>query len=424
MNQPDKPTEVFISYSKFDLPMLEQLVSHLSNLVREQQISIWYDRKMLAGEEWGDEINERLNSAGMVFLLVSRDFLASDYCFNIELPRIIERQDRGETVVVPILISACEWEKAAFSQYQLLPATRVPITSWPNVDEAFRDVVIGVRKAVEKLRSESEERARSILSKPSISRHRLPYLCDRSDQEIHLGESLIDYQTKNSGRPIVSLIHGDEMECHGDFLWRLRYKALPKFLDLELKQMSVKEYELPLPRRISDQAFRASLGEALLGDSSAKREEIWEFISHHQEPMMISLHLMTSDIEECGETLINSFLEFCGNWPDLPSGHYIIYCLCLKYQRTAKSGIFDFVKRNKRQQLNQRLRSQIESMDFTRYPKICGVALPELKAITRRDVEWWSRNICHIPEKDIRAWFEKESSISMEDLVDRLKQFV
>ena len=160
---------MFISYSKHDLPLLEQLVSHLSNLIREQQINIWYDRQMIAGEEWSDEINERLNSAGMVFLLISRDFLSSKYCFDVELPHIIKRQEKGETVVVPILLSACEWEKAAFSQYQLLPSTRIPVASWPNVDEAFRDVVIGVRKAVEKLRGESEERARAILSKRAIS---------------------------------------------------------------------------------------------------------------------------------------------------------------------------------------------------------------------------------------------------------------
>lgn len=424
MSQSDKPIEVFISYSKHDLPLLEQLISHLSNLIREQQINIWYDRQMTAGEEWSDEINERLNSAGMVFLLISRDFLSSKYCFDVELPHIIKRQEKGETVVVPILLSACEWEKAAFSQYQLLPSTRIPVASWPNMDEAFRDVVIGIRKAVEKLRGESEERARAILSKRAISRHRLPYLCDRSDQEIHLGENLLHYQTKNSGRPILCVIHGDELECHGDFLWRLRYKSLPKFLDLELKQMSVKEYELPLPRRISDQAFRASLGEALLGDSSASREEIWQFVSQHQEPMMISLHLMSADIEEGGESLIHSFLEFCANWPDLPAGRWLLYCLCLKYQRGGKAGFFDFLKKNKRQQLNERLRKQIEGMEFSKPSNVFGVVLPELQAITRRDVEWWSRNICHIPEKEIRAWFETETAISMEDLVGRLQQYV
>ncbi len=424
MSQLDKPIEVFISYSKNDLPRLEELIAHLSNLQRENLISVWYDRQMTAGEEWSDEINERLNSARMVFLLVSRNFLSSKYCFDVELPRIIERQDKDDVVVVPILISACEWEKAAFSQYQLLPSNRVPVASWSNTDEAFRDVVIGIRKAVEKLRGESEERARAILSKPSVSRHRLPYLCDRSDQEIHLGESLLEYQTSKSGRPIVCLIHGDELECHGDFLWRLRYKSLPKFLDLEPKQMSVKDCELPLPRRISDQAFRASLGEALLGDSSASREEIWQFVSQHQEPLMVSLHLMTSEFEECGESLINSFLEFCGNWPDLPAGRWMLYFLCLKYQRPVKAGMFDFLKKNKRQQLNQRLRKQLETMEMSNHSNVFGVVLPELQAISRRDVEWWSRNICHIPEKEIRSWFADETAISMEDLAGKLKQFV
>jgi len=139
---------------------------------------------------------------------------------------------------------------------------------------------------------------------------------------------------------------------------------------------------------------------------------------------MISLHLMTSDIEECGETLLDSFIEFCASWPDLPAGRRVLYCLCLKYQRAGKTGIFDFLKKNKRQQLNQRLRAQIETMEFSGQSNVFGIVLPELQAITRRDVEWWSRNVCSIPDKEIRAWFENETAISMEDLVGKLKQFV
>lgn len=439
MSQPDKPIEVFISYSKHDLPLLEQLVSHLSNLQNEKQISVWYDRQMTAGEEWSDEINERLNSAGIVFLLVSHHFLSSDYCFDIELPRIIQRQDAGETTVIPILLRACEWEKAAFSQYQLLPSTRVPVTSWPNADEAFRDVVIGVRKAVEKLNAKPEPRKTEQAATPALSRSilrpLLPYLCDRSEQETELGVGLRAHQKEKNTRPIVCLIHGDEYEAHGQFLDRLRYRSLPKFLDLELKQVSVKDYPIQRPpRRNSNAMFWASLGEALLQDSSASQEEVWREIANHQSPMMFSLQLLTEDFEEYGESLIKSLIEFWAGWEDLPPGRSVINCICLKYQRLGKVGLFDF-KKKKLQQLNQQLRALVERMEFSAYPNLTGIVLPELQAIARSDVESWLRKgevreFCRLPDKEIRAMFEHEElrnddgRIPMELLAERLKQFV
>ncbi|MEK7830906.1 MAG: TIR domain-containing protein, partial [Acidobacteriota bacterium] len=233
MAQPDKPIEVFISYSQKDSVLLEQLKSQLSNLEREQQIKVWYDREMVAGDEWNDEINRRLNSAGIIFLLVSLNFLASKFCFDIELPRIISREDAGETIVIPILLTACEWETTPFSRFQLLPGNRVPVTSWPNTDEAFRDVVKGIRKAVEKLRAKSETISDQPAAK-TISRSKLrpllPYLCDRSDQETELGIGLRQHQLAKNTRPIVCLVHGDEREAHDEFLKRINHSLLPTLL--------------------------------------------------------------------------------------------------------------------------------------------------------------------------------------------------
>ena len=418
---------------------MEELISHLSNLLREKQINIWYDRQMTAGEEWCDEINERLNSAGMVFLLVSRNFLSSKYCFEVELPRIIERQDQGKTVVVPILLSACEWEIAAFSRYQLLPANRVPVASWPDADEAFRDIAIGIRKAVEKLNAKpaatslEPSSARSL--NRSVLRPLLPYLCDRSDQEQELGASLRTHLRERNTRPIVCLIHGDEYESHGEFLERLRYKSLPKFLDLELKQISVREYPIQrLPRRNSNAAFWASIGEALLQDSSASQEEIWREITNHQSPMMFSLQLLTEDFEEYDDSLIRSLLDFWSGWEDLPPGRAVVNCICLKYRRLGKVGLFDF-KKKKLQQLNAQMHALTERMDFSAYPNVTGIILPELQAIARSDVESWSRSdlvreFCRLPEKEIRALFEREElcndagRIPMELLAEKLRQYV
>lgn len=439
MAQPDQPIEVFISYSKFDVESLRQLVAHLANLEREKLIDLWHDRELTAGEEWNEEINERLNSCGIILLLVSHHFLSSKFCVNVELPRVLERQDADGAIVIPILLSACEWEKAAFSKFQLLPSTRMPIASWEVRDEAFLDVVQGIRKAVEKLRARPEAPVSDPTAVKALGKSRLrpllPYLCDRSEQEGELASHLRRHQQQKNTRPLLCVIHGDEYECHGWFLERLLHKSLPKFLDLELRQMSVREHPLSqLPRTNNLQAFWVMLGNALLGDSSATEEEIWQFISRHEEPMLLSLHPLTEDFEESGETLLQSLAEFCNNWPDLPPGRCVIICVCLKYQRFDKIGLFDFRKKRLRQ-LNERLRAQISQMTFSAYPNISGFVLPELQAIKRSDVESWSRSdqvreFCRLHEREIRAWFEHEElcndqgRIPMELLADKLKSFI
>jgi len=434
--QPDPPIGVFISYCQHDEPLLRQLVAHLANLEREGLVDLWHDRELVAGEEWSEEISGRLNSCGVVLLLVSHHFLSSKFCFDVELPRALERHEAGEVVIVPILLSACEWQPTPFAKFQLLPNNRVPVSGWPNANEAFASIAQSLRQAVERLRAKPEppsDRAARLLNRSRL-RPLLPYLCDRSEQEGELASHLRRHQQEKSTRPLLCLIHGDEFECHGEFLERLRYKSLPKFLDLEAKQMSVKEYPLARPPRAGPQAFWPCLGDALLQDSSATQEEIWQFISRHEEPMMLSLHLLTEDFEECGETLLTSLAEFCERWPDLPPGRGVMLCVCVKYQRFGKAGLFDFRKKRLRQ-LNERLRELAGRPMFSSYPNVSGFVLPELQAIKRSDVESWSRSdlvreFCRLHDREIRAWFEhqelcnEQGRIPMELLADKLRPLI
>lgn len=438
MAQLDLPIGVFISYCQHDEPSLRELVKHLANLEREKLVDLWHDRELTAGEEWSEEINERLNSCGIVLLLVSHHFLSSKFCFDIELPHAMKRQDAGEVVIIPILLSACEWQPTPFSKFQLLPNNRIPVSGWSNANDAFASVAQSIRQAVEKLCAKPEVTTDGAAVR-ALGRSRLrpllPYLCDRSEQEGELAAHLRRHQQQQNTRPLLCVIHGDEFECHGEFLERLRYKSLPKFLDLEAKQMSVKEYPLSRPpRRAGPQAFWAVLGDALLQDGSATEEEIWQFISRHQEPMMLSLHLLTEDFEESGETLVSDFAGFCNAWPDLPPGRSVLFCVCLKYQRFGNAGFFDFKKKRLRQ-LNERLRGQVGQMSFSGYPNLSGFVLPELQAIKRSDVESWSRSeqvreFCRLHEREIRSWFEHEElcndegRIPMELLAEKLKPLI
>jgi len=96
--------ELFYSYSHKDEALKDQLVSHLSNLRRQGIIREWHDRKIGLGTEWAKEIDEHLNSADVILLLVSADFIASEYCHEIEMKRAMERHESGEARVIPVIL--------------------------------------------------------------------------------------------------------------------------------------------------------------------------------------------------------------------------------------------------------------------------------------------------------------------------------
>ncbi|MBW4577998.1 MAG: toll/interleukin-1 receptor domain-containing protein [Tildeniella nuda ZEHNDER 1965/U140] len=146
---PNTAIEVFFSYSHRDETLRDELAKHLSILKRQGVITAWHDRQITAGSEWAGAIDDHLNSARVILLLISADFLASDYCWDIELRRAIERHEAGDACVIPIILKPVDWSGAPFSKLQALPKNAQPVTTWSNPDEAFLDVAKGIRKAVE-----------------------------------------------------------------------------------------------------------------------------------------------------------------------------------------------------------------------------------------------------------------------------------
>lgn len=145
------PIEVFISYSHKDDDLREELDTHLANLKRQGKITAWQDRAIEAGEEWDAQIKGKLESAQIILLLISPPFMASDYCYDLEMQRSIERHDAGSARVIPIILRPCDWKGSPFSKLQVLPKDGKPVTQWSDRDTAFLDVVQGIRRAVESL---------------------------------------------------------------------------------------------------------------------------------------------------------------------------------------------------------------------------------------------------------------------------------
>ena len=149
------PVEVFFSYSHKDEKLLEKLRAHLANLEHQKIISGWHDRKIGAGEEWGGEIDEHLNAAQIILLLISADFMQSKYCRDIEVTQAVKRHEAREARVIPIILRDVDWEGAPFSHLQALPENAKAVALWRNRDQAFRNIAEGIKKVAKAMKLSS-----------------------------------------------------------------------------------------------------------------------------------------------------------------------------------------------------------------------------------------------------------------------------
>lgn len=122
---------------------------HLALLKRQGLIKGWHDRQITPSSEWAGEIDAHLDSADIILLLISADFLASDYCYDIEMKRAMERHEERKARVVPIILCECDWQNSPFAKLQVLPTNAKPITAWPDRAQAFTSVSKGLRILVE-----------------------------------------------------------------------------------------------------------------------------------------------------------------------------------------------------------------------------------------------------------------------------------
>lgn len=143
--------QVFCSYSHEDRTFQDSLAKHLASLRRTGRIELWYDKEIRAGDKWADEISENLEKADIVLLLVSANFIASDYCYAIEMKRALELHDSEQATAIPIIIKPCDWTITPIGALQALPSEAKPVSSWNQADEAWTDVSQGLRRTIEKL---------------------------------------------------------------------------------------------------------------------------------------------------------------------------------------------------------------------------------------------------------------------------------
>ena len=147
---------LFFSYSHKDESMRDELEVHLAMLKRQGVIETWHDRRIVAGSDLDNAIAEQLESADIILLLVSPYFLASDYCYDVEMTRALDRHSEGTAHVIPVILEPCDWHAAPFGKLMAVPTDGKPVAKFANINDAFLEITKAIRKVCTQLQSNSE----------------------------------------------------------------------------------------------------------------------------------------------------------------------------------------------------------------------------------------------------------------------------
>jgi hypothetical protein len=146
--RPRTPKRLFVSYSHADGQLLGRFQKHLAQLQREGSIAGWYDRDIRAGTRFDDEIERELAQADIFVACVSPDYIASNYCYERELTTALEREQRGELAIVPVVLEPSDWLSTPLAKFKALPEDGKPVAEFTNPNVAFLQVVNELRRAV------------------------------------------------------------------------------------------------------------------------------------------------------------------------------------------------------------------------------------------------------------------------------------
>lgn len=165
--------DAFISYAHADEKALERLHKHLAMLLRDGTLNTWSDHKILAGEKIGETISASLSESSLFIALLSPDYLASNYCYEKEFQHAQQLAAAGSIRIIPVILESCDWLSSPFREYMALPKDGKPISEWANQNNAYLDVVTGLRLVIEDMRNPLEtekkrEQVRQAVRRPRI----------------------------------------------------------------------------------------------------------------------------------------------------------------------------------------------------------------------------------------------------------------
>ena len=194
---------LFIAYSRKDEPFLKKLTSHLKPLKRSGVLNmVWYDQKIEVGTDWERAIEQAIMSANIIILLISSDFLASEFAYHREMMTALDLHNQGQVRVIPVIARECLWENAPFAKLQVLPKDGVPLNSreWASEDSPYVDIIEAVQVAVKKMQDENlkrvitENQKEAIMKRMKVMRRRIqPHI-----EHVREFRAIVDIKTANN----------------------------------------------------------------------------------------------------------------------------------------------------------------------------------------------------------------------------------
>jgi len=141
--------KVFISYAHKDALLKQQLDVQLVNLKRTLPLDIWSDNMIAGGQDWNEEIFSKLRGSQIILLLVSPDFIASEFSYEKEMKEALIMHDHKQALVVPVMLRVVKEEGHPFTKIQTLPSAPRFISEWPDRDAAFTNVIAGLEVSIQ-----------------------------------------------------------------------------------------------------------------------------------------------------------------------------------------------------------------------------------------------------------------------------------
>ena len=302
---PKRPLQVFFSYAHEDEKLRDELAKQLNILERQGDIATWHDRRIKPGEEWAGKIAENLKVADLILLLVSADFLASDYIQDVELQTALTRHQDNTARVIPIILRPCLWKKSKLAQLQALPTDGKPITTWPNSETAWLNVAKGILRITQEYSKPSQSKPEPTQPIWNIPYRQNPYFTGREEllETLHK-ELTTEYTTALTqpqaitglggiGKTQTAIEYVYQYQKEYQVIWWLRAEE-PATLAANYAQLAI---ELNLPERkaakqdIQIQAVRNWLEQhtswLLIFDNAEERHDI-----HNYVPRMGSGHVL------------------------------------------------------------------------------------------------------------------------------------
>lgn len=229
--------KLVFSYSHADESLRNELEKHLSPLLRMGRIETWHDRRIVPGDAFSAEIDQHFADADIVLLLVSPDFIASDYCYEIEMQNSLARHERGEATVIPVILRTCVWHHLPFGKLQAATTDGQPIVKFTHIDDGFVQVVEAVVKVLDKLDTTSNMDSQEVALSSSLAE-------DSHSQPVHI----VNDQPRSSNLAIKK----EFTDRDRDLACREGFDYLGRYFENSLDELKKRNSELETDFRQRD----------------------------------------------------------------------------------------------------------------------------------------------------------------------------